>query len=224
MFIGIRPKEWRKKVFKLKSKYIRKNRLYQISKPLLGLTGGIATGKSTVTSKLTAMGFPVIEADKLVHQIYAKESSLEFIKENYPSTVIKDKIDFPSLRKVFFENLGAKKEIENFIYSQLENEFLEKAKEFGQYDFLIYDVPLLFEKELNLLVDQSICVYTDQKNQISRMMKRDNIDVDLAKKMIQAQIDIEKKKEISDFVIENISTLEKLDMEIERFIRHYFTT
>jgi len=213
-------------VFKIKPDFIRlneTNRLYKISKPLIGLTGGVATGKSTVTHKLIQMGFPIINADKLVHQIYAKESSLEFIKDHFPSAITGAKINFPTLRKIFFDNTNAQKKIENFIYAQLENEFLKKAEELNQHNFLIYDVPLLFEKGLNQLVDQSICVYTDQNTQIARMIKRDNIDETLAHKMIKAQIDIERKRDLSDWVIENNTSLADLDGQLDRFLGHYFT-
>ena len=214
-------------MYKIKLELIRlndTNRLYKIANPILGLTGGVATGKSTVTYKLIQMGFPVIEADRLVHQIYTKKSSFEFIKENFPSAITGEKIIFPTLRKIFFENSNAQDLIETFIYAQLEKAFQKKAEDFGQHDFLIYDVPLLFEKELNKLTDSSVCVYCDQATQLSRLIKRDDIEKDLGLKIIEAQIDIERKKELSDWVIENSGTMDDLNPELNKFLDHYFTT
>jgi len=225
MYIGIRQKKWKKLVYKLKPEFIRlneTNRLYKLKTPVIGLTGGVATGKSTVTKMLREFGMPVIEADKLVHKIYAQDSSLEFIKTNFPAAIKKDKIDFPALRKLFFESGDNQKKIEKFIYAQLETEFLLAADKFKGMDFLIYDVPLLFEKKLNTLVDTSVCVYAGLEIQITRMMERDNIEKELALKMIQTQIDIDDKRDMSDWIIENGGPLKNLDSELNKFIEHLF--
>jgi len=213
-------------VFNLKSEFLRldkSNRLYGTNKPIIGLTGGVATGKSTVSKKIINLGFPIIEADKLVHQIYDQDISLEFIKISFPTAIENGQINFPALRKIFFENSKAREKIETFIYDRLKNEFIQEAEKLSQNNFLIYDVPLLFEKGLNELVDLSVCVYCDQSVQISRMIKRDSIDKGLAQKMIQNQMDIERKRLLSDWVIENKGSLEDLDLAITNFLNHYFT-
>lgn len=212
-------------MYKIKPEFNRlgeDNRLYKLKVPVIGLTGGVATGKSTVTKKLKDLGIPVIEADKLVHGIYAKESSISFIKENFPKAITGNKIDFKALRKIFFENSDAQEKIENFIYAQLEKEFLKAADNFSDHDYIFYDVPLLFEKELHKLVDLSITVYAGKDTQIARMIERDGIDKDLALKMLQKQIDIEKKRELSEWVIENQGTLGDLDIELKKVLEHHF--
>lgn len=226
MFTGIRPRKWRKLVYKIKPEFNRlgeDNRLYKLKVPVIGLTGGVATGKSTVTKKLKGLGIPVIEADKLVHDIYAKDQSISFIKENFPTAITGNKIDFKALRKIFFENTKAQEKIENFIYAQLEKEFLKEADNFSDHDFIIYDVPLLFEKKLHKLVDLSITVYAGKETQIARMIERDGIDKELAIKMLQKQIDIENKRELSEWVIENQGTLSDLDLELAKFLKSHFT-
>ena len=198
-------------------------RLYKLDIPIIGLTGGVATGKSTVTKRLLDKGIPVIEADKLVHKIYIKDSSINFIGENFPSAVTDNKINFEILRKIFFENKEAQEIIEKFIYSQLEKEFIQTSAQFVAPEFIIYDVPLLFEKKLNDLVDLSILVYANQKTQLARMIERDKIENDLALKMLQKQIDIEKKKDMSEWIIENNGSLKDLDLELSKFLDHFFT-
>lgn len=195
--------------YKLKAEFIRltkKERLYQLEIPIVGLTGGIATGKSTVSSFFKKEGFNIINADTLVHNIYKKKESIEFIQKGFPNAIKNGAIDFKFLRKIFFEDKKNQELIENFIYKNLENAFLEEAKKIN--NLIIYDVPLLFEKGLKDKVDLVICVYCPEEIQIRRLMTRDQIDENLAKKIIQSQLNIEKKKELSDFVINNENTQE----------------
>jgi dephospho-CoA kinase len=194
--------------YRLKDEYIRlskKNRLYHLDIPVVGLTGGVATGKSTVSSFFKKEGFNIINADSLVHNIYQKKESLDFIQKNYPTAFIKGSIDFKILRKIFFENKKSQEQIENFIYQRLEEAFLDESKNLK--NLIIYDVPLLFEKGLEEKVDISICVYSSVNNQIKRLMERDKIDEKLAREIIQKQMDIEKKRKLSNFVINNDNSL-----------------
>ncbi len=194
--------------FKLKDEYIRlskKNRLYHLDIPIVGLTGGVATGKSTVSSFFKKEGFNLINADILVHNIYKEKESLDFIKKTFPAAIIEGTIDFKILRKLFFENKKNQQQIESFIYQRLEEAFLKESKNLKH--LIIYDVPLLFEKDLGDKVDISICVYSSEDNQLKRLMERDKIDETLAKSIIKNQLDIEKKRKLSNFVINNDKTL-----------------
>lgn len=190
--------------YRLKDEYIRlskKNRLYHFDIPIVGLTGGVATGKSTVSSFFKKDGFNLINADFLVHNIYKEKESLDFIKKAFPTAVLEGAIDFKILRKLFFENKKNQQQIESFIYQRLEEAFLKESKNLKH--LIIYDVPLLFERDLADKVDISICVYCSENNQLKRLQERDKIDENLAKSIIQSQMNIEKKRKLSNFVINN---------------------
>jgi dephospho-CoA kinase len=199
---------------KLKSslvKHVPENRLYQIPVPIIGLTGGIGTGKSTVAELFRKQNIPVIDADKLVKNIYQLPETFPFIKQNFPAAIEDGKIVFRKLREIVFINVDAKELLENYIYSHMPNEFKKAYAAFSNPEFIVYDVPLLFEKKLHLLIDLSICVYAPREVQIARLMARDNSPRDLAESILSHQIDIEEKKKLSDRIIENNGDLVALE-------------
>jgi dephospho-CoA kinase len=202
----------------LNPKWITKTsltRLYEIPIPVIGLTGGIATGKSTVANFLRNKNFPIIDADALVKKIYQKTEVKEFIKINFPMAIQSDEINFKILRELAFKDKQNIQKIEECIYRFLPAEFKETYHTFTNPNFIIYDVPLLFEKQLNLLVDTKICVYAPKEIQIERLMKRDHIERDACLKILDNQMSIEDKKQLSDIVIKNDSTLDQLIQRTE---------
>lgn len=207
---------------KLKEKYIKlnsQNRLHGLNIPVIGLTGGIATGKSTVAKFLRSKGLPLLDADELVKNIYAKVETKNFVKENFPKAVHQDSIHFPTLREIFFNEPQAKIEIESFIYQRLPQAFLEALTKLGNPNFIIYDVPLLFEKKLNPLVDLSVVVYAPRNIQKARLMRRDGILDEMAQNILNHQEDIEDKKLKADFLIDNSLSETELAEEINQFLR-----
>ncbi|MBC7427548.1 MAG: dephospho-CoA kinase [Bacteriovorax sp.] len=206
---------------KLKNNWITKdkgNRLYEIPVPILGLTGGIATGKTTVAQMFRDAGVPVIDADKLVKSIYQKRSSYEFVLMNFPEAITENDIHFKKLREVAFTTAENQLMIETFIYSQMPEAFKEAYLSHPQHDYIVYDVPLLFEKNLNVKIDTSICTYAPRSTQLERLVKRDQITVDLAEKILSRQMDIEEKKKKSDLFIENLSDLASLKNNFDQLL------
>lgn len=210
---------------KLKPKYITKTphtRLHGLSLPLIGLTGGIASGKSSVSNHLKKLGFCIIDADVLIHKIYAKDQTKTYIKKVCPSAIKESEIDFKILRKEFFDDKNLQNSIEQFLYKELPNAFADELATYENPKFIIYDVPLLFEKDINLKVDLSVTVYAPRETQIKRLIKRDNISLDLGNTILDKQMSIELKKEKSDYCIDNSRNLLNLDKEIQVFIKELF--
>jgi dephospho-CoA kinase len=189
-------------------------RLYQISVPIIALTGGIGSGKTTVATILESQGFPIINADHLVKTIYQKKSSIVFIEEKFPECVNQHEINFKKLRETVFSVPENKKLIENFIYPQMEDAFIEKLNQFKEKKFVIYDVPLLFERGLNPFVDYIVLAYTDKEHQIKRVMERDSISRELALKIIEAQMSLDDKKKMSHYIVDNSRGLDELKDEV----------
>lgn len=203
-------------------KHSEQTRLYQIPVPIIGLTGGIGTGKSTVADFFRKKGIPVIDADKNVKSIYQMPETHNFIHHNFPEAFHDGKIDFKKLRSIVFGNADAKKRLEDYIYAHMPNEFKSGFYQFNNPSFVVYDVPLLFEKNLHLLVDLSICVYAPKELQIERLMQRDQIERDLAEKILANQLDIEEKKKLADFIIINDGSLKDLEVQFEQFLEKIF--
>jgi dephospho-CoA kinase len=210
---------------KIKQKYIRldeRSRLYGLSLPLIGLTGGIASGKSTVSNRLKELGFHIIDADALIHQIYQQQNTVSFLKNLYPEAVKPTgSIDFKVLREAFFSSKEIKESLEKFLYRELPQAFLTEAKN-TESDYLIYDVPLLFEKGLEQKCDTTVTVYASRAEQSKRLKSRDKSDDQLIVRILDSQLDIDFKRENSDFVINNTSRIGHLELEIELFISSLF--
>jgi dephospho-CoA kinase len=104
---------------KLANKWITKNsnnRLYQIPVPIIGLTGGIGTGKSIVAKIFKERGIAVIDADRLVKNIYQRPETLEFIKTFFPEAIENSTISFSKLREIAFRDPAQRQKIENYLY------------------------------------------------------------------------------------------------------------
>ena len=208
----------------LKKEYIRlesKGRLHQCPNPLIGLTGGIATGKSTVSQILRDQGVHLICADELIHQIYNEEETIEKVSTLCPDALSNGHINFQILRKFFFSNPSIRKELELFLYARLPRVFNQSLPE-DHEQVVIYDVPLLFEKNMQESFDQIICVFTSPENQLKRLQLRDGTDLETHQKVIEAQWPLEKKKSQSSFVIENNSDLDNLQRETLQLTKKIF--
>lgn len=209
---------------KLNSTYIRlqpNQRLYQCPVPIIAITGSIATGKSSVSKLLTQLGFKVIDADLLVKKIYLKQDIISLVATHCSKAYMNDQINFKILRSQFFSNEVLKTTLETAIYKHLEDEFMacaQSAIKEGAH-FLFYDVPLLFEKNIVEKVDLAVTVYASRSVQLDRLTARDNINMDLALKLVNSQMDIEEKKRRSDLIIDNQSSLKSLESEVFKFIK-----
>lgn len=203
---------------KLKNKFITKtqaDRLYHLPVPVIGLTGGIATGKSSVSRLLLDAGYPLLDADKLVKIVYQKKKTLEYLKVHHPAVIKGETVQFRLLRELFFKDQNIKGNIESLIYSQLPEVFHEELHKLSNPAFVIYDIPLLFERNLQNKFDLSILVYTTPQIQVQRLMNRDNHTETEARNIIAHQISIEEKKKKADLIISNVSDLSHLENEVK---------
>jgi dephospho-CoA kinase len=181
----------------------------------IALTGGIASGKSTVASLFMMHGFLTIDADKITHKLLDKNNLMianifgdEYIKDN---KVIRKK-----LGNLIFNDKIQKKKLENFLHPLIKQEIIKEALLFEEQKkpYLI-DIPLFFENR-NYDITNSIVVYIPKELQIKRLIKRDNSTSKDALVRINNQISIEEKKQLATFVIDNTKDLKNLQEEVER--------
>ena len=207
---------------KLKNEFIRlipDRRLYKLNIPVIGLTGGIASGKSTVSQMLKDKGLAVVDADRLVKEIYALPETQAFIQREFPEVIQAGKIQFHLLRQKVFSDTRVKATVENFIYQRLPQAFQAAFEKFNQPQILIYDVPLLFERDMQGYFDLTVLVYAPQDKQRERLIKRDQQTPEMAESILNQQMDIEEKKLKADFVIDNSKSEAELTKEVENFLR-----
>ena len=176
------------------------------------LTGGIATGKSTVLKIFTKWGFSFIDADRTAHKILQQES--ENIAKLFGSEyIINNRVDRKALGKLIFANPKERKKLENFIHPLIYREIESQSKRLDSLKKpYIIDIPLFFETN-RYPIDRSIVVYTPKVKQLERLMQRDLSSKEEAMKRIDAQMDIESKREKSTYLIDNSGDLNSLQEE-----------
>ncbi len=195
----------------------KNNRLYNCSLPIVALTGSIATGKSTVKDIFKNLGRDIIDADQLVKEIYTFPHVKNQISSINPKYIDGNNIEFEILRTDFFNDAELRKKVEDIIFNEIPSLFLKKVKK-SQSPFVIYDIPLLYEKDLLKEVDFIILSHCTSDQQIERLISRDKISEDLAIKMINSQLPIDKKKDKADFIIDNSKDKKDLYPQVEKVL------
>lgn len=184
-----------------------------------GLTGGIATGKSTVANYLTSKGFLVFNSDLKVSEIWETNKELkDYIKDNY-NIDLANSMGKKELAKLIFSNKKVKKEVESLIHPFVLKAISKWVLSNKNEKILFLDIPLLYEIGYENNVNEVIVVYTNRNNQIKRLMLRDNLKIDEAQLRVDAQIDIEIKRLKANYVINNNDTLEELYEEIDKLLK-----
>ena len=188
-----------------------------------GLTGGIGSGKSTVSKIFLSIGIKVFDADLIAKDILETEQVKEEIKEKLGKEFINLKsnsVDKELLKKEVFNNSKKLNILNGIVHPRVVDIYKKKYLEFkDKKEIVIFDVPLLFEVNLERYCDKVIVVDIDLKVQIERIKNRDNIDVTLINKIIAAQMSREERNMKADILIENNGSLEELKQKIEKIIK-----
>ena len=189
---------------------------------VIGLTGGIATGKSTVSELLSAHGFKIVDADIAARQAVAKGShGLEQVREAFGDDAITEEgeMDRAYVGDIVFKQPEKRVELNNIIHPIVREIMDKKKAEYvAEGHNVIMDIPLLFENELQDTVDEVWLVYTSQSIQIDRLMERNDLSADDAKARIYSQISIDKKRRMADHVIDNRDSKLELKQNLERLL------
>ena len=183
----------------------------------IALTGGIATGKSTVASLMALNGMRVIDADTISHEILDASSSWvqETFGENY---VNGSKVNRTELGSLVFSDDEKKKVLEEFLHPKIRAEIEKRSiKQDGfKFPYLI-DIPLFFENGAYNIKD-SVVVYTPSDVQLERFIKRNKYSEEESLKRIASQMPIDEKKSKATWVIDNSKNLKHLQQEVEDFV------
>ena len=188
-------------------------------KNAIALTGGIATGKSTVCNLLKLHGFLIIDADKIAHKLLDENS--QKIEELFGKQYVENgKVLRKELGKIIFSNEENKLKLEALLHPLIFQEIEKEAKLFEEQNKpYIVDIPLFFEK-MHYPISKSIVIYTPIDLQIKRLQNRDNISKEEAMLKISNQMDIEEKKSLGTYIIDNSKDLKHLQQEIEVFLEN----
>ena len=187
---------------------------------LVGLTGGIASGKSTVAAILKQLGAAVINADELSREVVLPEQDAwkEIVKTFGADILQQDKtLDRKKLRTIVFDNPEARKKLEAIIHPKVRALAEERIRELAAAgrSIIVYEVPLLFEGQLHHWLRPVILVACDINTQKKRLRDRDHLTATEAQRHIGAQMSLEEKRKLADYVIENTGSLEDLKQEVK---------
>lgn len=173
----------------------------------LGLTGGIASGKSTVAALFKEQGIPVIDADQVAHQVLATNKSVQAqLQATFGEAVVKNgQVDRPMLGQQVFGNPEALDQL-NAITGPAILTAIKQQMQAADAPLVVLDVPLLYEQHYEQYCDGVAVVYVERKTQLQRLMARNQLTVEQAIARIDSQSDLATKKARADFVIDNQGT------------------
>lgn len=188
---------------------------------LLAVTGGIASGKSTVAHMFSKLGIPAIDFDQLSRIAVEpdKPAWREIVDYFGADITLPDRqIDRKKLSQIVFQNIEKRKKLESFVHPWIFAEFIKKLKELtlqAENKIIQVVVPLLFEANLQGFFHKILLVYIPLEMQVERLMKRDQITRDLAIKMLAAQWPIDQKRKLADFLIDNSGPLAETEKQVQ---------
>jgi dephospho-CoA kinase len=189
----------------------------------LGLTGSIATGKSTVTGMFRDRGYPVIDADIISREVVEPgKPALEEIVEYFGKSVLHEDgtLNRKKLGDIVFEHPEEREKLNSIVHPAVRLEMKSRAEEAEREgeNLIILDIPLLIENDLYYLIDEVLVVYVPEEVQKQRLMERNGYSEEEASRRISSQLSIEKKRKEADFLIDNSGTLDDTERQVEELI------
>lgn len=183
----------------------------------IALTGGIATGKSTVASLMALNGMRVIDADTISHEIL--DASSPWVKETFGEEYLNgSKVNRTKLGTLVFSNEESKKVLEDFLHPKIRDEIERRSIKQDSFEFpYLIDIPLFFENSAYEIED-SVVVYTPKDVQLERFIKRNKYSQEESLNRIASQMPIDEKKKRATWVIDNSKNLKHLQQEVEDFV------
>lgn len=179
---------------------------------IVGLTGGIASGKSTVSGVLKELGIEIVDADLVAKSISEEKEVINEIVKIFGTDIlaVDGKIIREKLREKAFKNRELLQKLNGIIHPKVIEYFENKRERNRKDEIVIFDIPLLYETKLEYLCDKIVVVGLEKEKQIERVMLRDGSSREIAEKIIDVQMSLEEKMKRADIIIMNDGTLEEL--------------
>lgn len=179
---------------------------------IVGLTGGIASGKSTVSKYFKEFGAEVLDADLVAKELSEKKENIAKMVEIFGDDILDEtgNILRQKVREKAFLEKEKLQKLNKLLHPQVIEVFKNKKENTKQDEIVIFDIPLLFEAGMEKLCDTVIVVYVSKRVQIERMLKRDRHGIELAERIIDSQMSMSEKMDKADIIINNNCTLEDL--------------
>ncbi len=186
---------------------------------VVGLTGGIGSGKSAVTKIFEGLGVKVVDADVASRQPVMKgQPALKKIVEKFGANILtsEGELDRRKLREIIFNDNSAKDWLENLLHPLIHQILIDDLTS-ASSSYAILVSPLLFETNQKDLCSKTIVVDATEDRQIDRTSKRDNVEPSQVKLIIDSQIDRKSRNELADIIILNDGSLQELEEKVKKF-------
>ncbi|GHQ98180.1 dephospho-CoA kinase [Helicobacter pylori] len=192
-----------------------------VLKNAIALTGGIGTGKSTTIKILESQGYQILDADKIAHQLL-QEHRLKIARHFGSDILEKGILNRKKLGAIVFQNANELKWLEDFLHPLIRERMLKKAYELEKnHQTYFLDIPLFFEVggKKCYPVSKVVLIYAPRALQIEHLLERDKLKEAEILQRLACQMDIEQKRAMSDYIIDNSSSLKDLNKQVERFLK-----
>jgi dephospho-CoA kinase len=192
----------------------------------IGLTGGIASGKSTVTGMIRELGIPVIDADQVARDVVkVGEEAYAQIVATFGRDILQanGEIDRAKLGAIVFHSEQERKKLNAIVHPAVRRRMMAEKEAYVQNGAktIVLDIPLLFESELTHFIDKVIVVYVDDDVQLERLMKRNGFSKEEALARIRSQMPLREKVKKADAVINNNGTVEETRQQLLQILTEW---
>ncbi|AQW21945.1 dephospho-CoA kinase [Lentilactobacillus curieae] len=190
---------------------------------IVGLTGGIATGKTQVSNYLKTFGIPIIDADIVTKMVEAKghEGLVAIISEFGEDFLdVNGELDRKKLAQTVFSSDSELKRLVRVINPFIGSEIYRQINELKDQKMVVLDAPTLFENGYNSIVDETVVVYTDPVKQLSRLINRNQLSITDAMARINSQWSLETKRDLADVIIYNSKEFDLTKLQIDDWLRN----
>jgi len=191
---------------------------------IVGLTGGIASGKSTIVKMFEDNKIPVIDTDDIARELLNSDEAIKAtIIETFGEDILtpSKEINRNKLAKIIFSDKDQRQKLNDIVHPQVKDRVFKEIEHFKDlnHNIIVVDVPLLFEAGFDQFMDKTIVVYAKKKTQIERLIAREGIDEAYAKQKVNAQIPLSKKKEKADYCIDNSQSILQTAKSFQRILK-----
>lgn len=190
---------------------------------IIGLTGGIASGKSTVSSLFVQLGAALVDADQIAREVVLPgQPALEEVAAVFGQAVLQadGRLNRKKLGEIVFADPAHRKKLESILHPAIRSKIKAQMYAYEQEEpnrLVIVDIPLLYESGLQELFQEVVLVYIPAEEQLNRLTKRDGMSRQEAEARLKAQMPIEEKRALADYIIDNSGTLEQTKEKVQQY-------
>lgn len=187
---------------------------------IVGLTGGIAMGKTTISQFLKSKAIPVVDADQIAHEILTVDEVKVKLMDTFGESILdkNQNIDRRKLGPIVFNDQRQLEKLDIIVQPYIRTEIVRQLDTFSANKVVVLDAPVLFEQGYEKMVDYLMVIKTSAQIQVERLMQRDSLNEIDAQKRIQAQMPIEEKVKKADIVIDTSGTIEETRSQVVKWL------